>query len=93
MVCKSGNSIDVFCVISEADRGENAGANMTFELDGKKVGEFFHQPSGETEKSGQFKLAYNVSVYANASIPAGNHTLRISSLGKSRVLFDYALYT
>ena len=92
MVCKSGNSIDVFCVISEADREENAGANMTFELDGQLVGKYFRDVSGQTDAQGHYELHYNVLVF-NGTAPQGNHTLRVNSVGYSRMLFDYALYT
>ena len=67
--------------------------NMSFELDNVAIGTYFHQPSGETDAAGIYKIAYNVSVYSNAFIPSGNHTMRIASLGESQVLFDYAIYT
>ncbi|KAI0353084.1 hypothetical protein OH77DRAFT_1407844 [Trametes cingulata] len=87
-----GNSISVYCIISEVDRIEIAVSNTTFELDGQKVGQFYHDVSGQTDAAGNYEIHYNVSVF-NASVPQGKHALRINSVGYSRMLFDYASYT
>ncbi|KAI0751044.1 hypothetical protein C8Q80DRAFT_1099664 [Daedaleopsis nitida] len=88
-----GNSIIVYCIISEVDRVEIAVANMTFELDGDIVGTFFHDPDGSMDGAGNYRTKYEVAVYQNTSAPQGSHTLRVSSVGYSRMLFDYAEYT
>ncbi|KAI0375904.1 hypothetical protein BV20DRAFT_932760 [Pilatotrama ljubarskyi] len=87
-----GNSIVVYCIISEVDRIEIAVSNMTFELDGQHAGQFYHDVSGQTDAIGNYEIHYNISVF-NASVPQGKHALRINSVGYSRILFDYALYT
>ncbi|KAI0638424.1 hypothetical protein C8Q77DRAFT_1243262 [Trametes polyzona] len=87
-----GNSIAVYCIVSEVDRVEIAVSNMTFELDGQQAGKFYHDVSGKTDASGNYDIQYNVRVF-NGSVPEGKHTLRINSVGYSRMLFDYALYT
>ncbi|KAI9068463.1 hypothetical protein FKP32DRAFT_1672189 [Trametes sanguinea] len=87
-----GSSISVYCITSEADADVVAISNMTFELDGQEAGQFYHDVTGQRDASGTFVIHYNVEVFT-ATIPDGNHTLRISSVGRSRTLFDYALYT
>ncbi|KAI0677297.1 hypothetical protein C8Q78DRAFT_961976 [Trametes maxima] len=87
-----GNHISVYCIISEVDHIEIAVSNMTFELDGRQAGQFFHDVSGQTDAAGNYEIHYNVSVFDSA-VPDGKHTLRINSVGYSRMLFDYALYT
>ncbi|KAI0774516.1 hypothetical protein C8Q74DRAFT_841071 [Fomes fomentarius] len=88
-----GNSISIYCIISQADRVEIAVANMTFELDGAPVGDYFHEPDGAMDAAGNYLVKYDVDVFQSGSIPQGNHTLRVSSVGYSRMLFDYAQYT
>lgn len=82
----------MYCIVSEVDRVEIAVSNMTFELDGQEVGRFYHDVSGQMDASGNYAIRYNVQVF-NGSVAEGKHTLRISSVGFSRMLFDYALYT
>ncbi|TBU33091.1 hypothetical protein BD311DRAFT_653290 [Dichomitus squalens] len=88
-----GNSISVYCIISQVDRVRIAVVNMTFELDGQPVDTFFHDPSGTKDGAGNYDIQYNVAVYQSNLITPGNHTLRISSIGGSSMYFDYALYT
>ena len=88
-----GDSINVYCIISEDNRTQIAVANMTFELDGQQVGNFFHEPSGAMDGAGNYAIQYNVAVYQSHPITQGKHTLRISLIGYSSVYFDYALYT
>lgn len=66
---------------------------MTFELDGELVGRFFQDQYEAMGNTGDCDTQYNVAVYQNGSIPQGHHMLRITSLGYSRILFDYALYS
>ncbi|KAH9850826.1 hypothetical protein C2E23DRAFT_301795 [Lenzites betulinus] len=87
-----GNYIAVYCIISEVDQIQIAVSNMTFELDGQLAGKFFHDVTGQTDAAGHYDIHYNVLVF-NGTVPQGNHTLRINSVGYSRMLFDYALYT
>jgi len=63
--------------------------NLTFSIDGSLVGSFSHTPDG----SGTF--LYNTLVYANTSVPNGDHTFIIHSprgIDASLVLFDYVEY-
>ncbi|KIM72093.1 hypothetical protein PILCRDRAFT_829994 [Piloderma croceum F 1598] len=63
--------------------------NLTFSIDGSLVGSFSHTPDG----SGTF--LYNQTVYANDSVPNGDHTFIIHSprgMNASLVLFDYVEY-
>ncbi|KAI0832676.1 hypothetical protein BC628DRAFT_1309993 [Trametes gibbosa] len=87
-----GSFIAVYCVVSEVDQIQIAVSNMTFELDGQLVGKFYHDVTGQTDAAGHYEIHYNVLVF-NGTAPQGNHTLRINSVGYSRMLFDYALYT
>ncbi|OSD04591.1 hypothetical protein PYCCODRAFT_1476133 [Trametes coccinea BRFM310] len=87
-----GNSISVFCITSEADTDVIAVSNITFELDGQDAGQFYRDVTGQQDASGTLMIHYNVEVFT-MTIPDGNHTLRISSVGRSRMLFYYALYT
>lgn len=66
---------------------------MTFELDGVLVGRFAQDVDGTMDAAGNYNIHYNTSVFSSGAIPQGNHTLRISSIGYSRMLFDYAEYT
>ena len=63
--------------------------NMAFFIDGEAVGSYSHIPSGETD------FLYNVSCYANASIPDGQHEFVVQAAGgqSSVFLFDYLIYT
>ncbi|TFK94217.1 hypothetical protein K466DRAFT_571976 [Polyporus arcularius HHB13444] len=88
-----GKSISVYCIISEVDRVEIAVSNMTFELDRVHAGQFYQDVDGLTDAAGNYNIHYNYSVFSSGPIPQGNHTLRISSVGYSRMLFDYAEYT
>ena len=83
----------MYCIVSQVDRVEIAVSNMTFELDGAQVSAFYHDPDGSRDGSGKYRIAYNVSVFESGPVPQGKHTLRISSVGYSRMLFDYAQYT
>lgn len=88
-----GSSISVYCIISEVDRVEIAVSNMTFELDGVHAGQFSRDVDGTMDAAGNYNIHYNVSVFNSGTLPQSNHTLRISSVGYSRMLFDYAEYT
>ena len=66
---------------------------MDIELDGANIGSYtqpLSSPNGED-------YSYNVPVYANSNVGAGQHTLRIMAKTDSStfetLLFDYAVYT
>ena len=64
--------------------------NLTFSLDGARVGSFSYNPDG----SGSY--LYNTLVYANTSVPNGNHTFVIHlprGSADTFALFDYVQYT
>ncbi|RPD66919.1 hypothetical protein L226DRAFT_498629 [Lentinus tigrinus ALCF2SS1-7] len=88
-----GNSINVYCIISEVDRVEISVSNMTFELDGVLAGQFSKDVDGTIDPAGNYTIHYNTSVFSSGTIPQAKHTLRIGSVGYSRMLFDYAQYT
>ncbi|KAH9899610.1 hypothetical protein C8Q73DRAFT_787474 [Cubamyces lactineus] len=88
----TGDWLSIYCIVLGGDRDNVAASNMSFELDGQQVGRFYRDVSGQTEGAGDLSLHYNVSVF-NASVPEGQHALRISSVDYSRMLFDYVLYT
>jgi len=64
--------------------------NLTFSIDGVQVGDFSYNPDGSDA------YVYNALVYANTSIPNGNHTFVLhvpQGANASLVLFDYIEYT
>lgn len=83
----------VYCVVAHSSVSPiaNGNSDMTFFLDGQKVGAFVLAPMGEDAYD------YNVPVYANRSIQPGLHTVTIQNgrAGdpKSLMLLDYIVYT
>ncbi|KAI0762593.1 hypothetical protein C8Q74DRAFT_1220516 [Fomes fomentarius] len=78
-----GVGVYVFCIIA-------GDANMRFVLDGRSVGQYSHALSNPTA------YAYNVLVYSNSTLPAGQHTIQIqngSPGNQSLALLDYIVYT
>lgn len=78
-----GVGVYVFCLIS-------GDANMRFVLDGQSVGKYSHALSNQTA------YAYNVLVYSNSTLPAGQHTIQIqngSPGNQSLALLDHIVYT
>ena len=65
--------------------------DLRFEIDSEFVGTFVHNPSSSET------FTYNALVYANQSLPDGNHTLTIQNgqVGDlmSTVLLDYLVYS
>ena len=65
--------------------------DLTFGIDSEFAGTFVHNPSSSET------LTYNALVYANQSLPDGNHTLTIQNgrVGNpiSTVLLDYLVYS
>ena len=83
-------AIYAYCIL---DNHINYGTltNLTFSIDGVQVGSYSHSPDG----SGTY--LYNTLVYANTSIPNGDHTFVIHTTGNQTIssltLFDYVVYT
>ncbi|TFK55643.1 hypothetical protein OE88DRAFT_643167 [Heliocybe sulcata] len=87
----NGTAIYAYCILANYIQYTTTLTNLTFRLDGMSVGKnYVHVPTTSTS------FQYNVPVYANDSIPNGEHTLEIEATGdtnSSLVLFDYATYT
>ena len=84
-----GSAIYAFFIVAGTIPNASTLTDLNFELDGSQVGTFLHNPTGPDD------YQYNVTGYANTSIPNGPHQLDIIASGKSTsiVLFDYAVYT
>lgn len=87
-----GTAVYVYCVLSNTETVPDGYSDMTFLIDSHPAGTFVHVPQG-----GPSLFTYNVSVFANDSLPNGNHTLTIQNgvVGgpKSLVLLDYVVYS
>lgn len=88
---RTGQAIYVYFILANTIGPQiTSDTHLNFILDGEAVGQFDHTASTSTD------YLFNQTVYANDSIPDGNHTLSISSSGNtpaSLLLFDYAVYT
>ena len=62
-----GTAIYAFFIIPNTIPFVTTLVNLTFELDGQHVGDFVHAPTDEPN------YLYNVSGYANDTIPPGRH--------------------
>ncbi|KAI0666259.1 hypothetical protein C8Q78DRAFT_462469 [Trametes maxima] len=86
-----GVAVYVYCILTGTYSSPDSYSWLHFVIDGEAVGEFVHQPNGDGT------YYYNVPVYVNESVPAGNHSLQIvngqAGGEKSLVLFDYIVYT
>ncbi|CDO70908.1 hypothetical protein BN946_scf184829.g16 [Trametes cinnabarina] len=86
-----GDAVYVYCILADSSESPDGYTSLRFYIDGKQVGEFVHNPSGD----GAYR--YNVPVYANSSIPFAGHLLQIinGAIGgpKSLILLDYVVYT
>ncbi|KAI0337065.1 hypothetical protein BDW22DRAFT_1433646 [Trametopsis cervina] len=85
----SGIAIYVFFIMEDQVRPFITSAtSMDIVLDGLFATTFTHAPSNLTD------YEYNVCVYSNDNLPAGQHTVSLISNGPpSLMLFDYANYT
>ncbi|KZT11256.1 uncharacterized protein LAESUDRAFT_754921 [Laetiporus sulphureus 93-53] len=86
----NGTAIWVYCVIPNYVEWATTFTNISFELDGDTVGSYSHLPSASTD------MAYNVTVYSNASMENKEHTLTMTSrrdVNSSFLVFDWAKYT
>jgi hypothetical protein len=93
MLWLEGTAIYVFGVMDNNQGSFVAQTKLSISLDGHPVGEFLHVPDGTSGLNG---YEYNVVVYANHSIPNGEHRLIVSTIAESKhsvFLFDYAIYT
>ena len=84
-----GTAIYAYCIMDN-NITYITSTNLTFSIDGAQVGSYSHIPDGSNT------YLYNTLVYANASVPNGNHTFVIHSprgANDSFVLFDYVQYT
>ncbi|KAF8987741.1 hypothetical protein BDQ17DRAFT_1258237 [Cyathus striatus] len=90
----NGTAIYVFCALALSFTSPDGYSNMTFYIDNEIVGQFEKEPSGT-----QGAYVYNISVYSNTSLSAGEHnfTLQNGPFGnggnKSLTLFDYLVYS
>ncbi|KAF8987749.1 hypothetical protein BDQ17DRAFT_1199528, partial [Cyathus striatus] len=90
----NGTAIYVFCAIALSTTSPDGYSNMTFYIDNELVGQFERVPPGT-----QGAYLYNVSVYSNTSLPAGEHTFMLQNGqfgnggNKSLTLFDYLVYS
>lgn len=86
----AGQAVYVFNIIANVVLFTETTTTLFFSLDGEAVGHYAHSADLFSPQ-----VMYNVVVYANQSLPHGNHTLVISAEGTdpSLVLFDYVVYT
>ena len=88
-VCTPGSGLFVFMIIPSTP-GTDGGVHLTFTLDDQPAGTYDNLTTLEP-------FVYNVSVYANGSIPYGSHTFVLQNGGHSNrsslALLDYMVYT
>ena len=81
-----GTAIYIYCMVA------NTYSELTFLIDDRPAGSYVHNP-----RIGGEPVTYNVPVYANLTLPDGNHTLVIQNgrIGgpKSLILLDYIIYS
>ncbi|KAI0651454.1 hypothetical protein C8Q79DRAFT_899452 [Trametes meyenii] len=86
-----GVAVYVYCILSDTLQFPFGNSDMTFLLDGEQVGRFVRPAPGDTT------YHYNVPVYVNESLPAGEHTITIvngeSNGNRSLILLDYIVYS
>ncbi|KAF8986043.1 hypothetical protein BDQ17DRAFT_1259854 [Cyathus striatus] len=89
-----GTAIYVFCALVASFSHPYGYSNMAFYIDDELVGHF-----EKTPPDNQGDYTYNISVYSNTSLSAGEHTfmLRNGQFGNvgnnSLTLLDYIVYT
>jgi hypothetical protein len=84
-------AIYVFCIVPNYVEWTTTLANMTFTLDGRPAGIYFHTPIATSSE-----YQYNVTVYTETSLENAQHTLKVEAqagTSSSYIAFDYALYT
>ncbi|KAF7318114.1 hypothetical protein HMN09_00319300 [Mycena chlorophos] len=87
----SGTAIYIYFIVPNfaSGSGEATLSTANFLIDGGAVGSYQH----ETDGSGNWD--YGVLVYANSSVPNGQHTFEIQTTGSNPaiIVFDRAVYT
>ncbi|KAK0472181.1 hypothetical protein IW261DRAFT_1509427 [Armillaria novae-zelandiae] len=87
----NGTAIYVKCILAKTTSSPTGNSDMSFYIDDDLVGQFSHTAPGEPG------FEYNVTVYANSSIPPGMHrfTVQNGHVGgsKSLLLFDAFIYS
>ncbi|TFK93007.1 hypothetical protein K466DRAFT_168582 [Polyporus arcularius HHB13444] len=86
-----GVAVYVYCIIPRSTSSPDGNVDMQFFLDGQEVGSYSRPPNGTDT------YEYDVPVYVNKSLSAGNHVIELHN-GKvggnqSTVLLDYITYT
>lgn len=86
-----GSGLYIFFILANSVPGAATLTNVNFILDGIQVSTFVHTPSTSTDYD------YNRAVYANSSIPYGQHTMNVlpvdDLVDDVLILFDYLIYT
>ena len=85
-----GTAIYVYNVLANTVPSTDTLTALEFTLDGTMVGTFYHVPTT------LLAYEYNVSVYANETLPNVDHELVIQAAEVAYpvlILFDYAIYT
>jgi len=85
-----GTAIWVYCVVPNHIQDASTLVNISFTLDGSRVGTYMHQPN----QSDVYE--YNVTVYSNVTMENSEHTLVMTAQddpNPSIILFDWAKYT
>ena len=87
----AGSALYVFCIIAHTTLYPETNTDMVFVLDGQTMG------SLTVVTSGSSYFEYNILVFANNSMPYGQHTftLQTGRIGGARslVLLDFIMYT
>lgn len=86
----NGTAVYAYCIIDNHSNYTTL-TNLTFSLDNRTVGSYTHTPNPLAPI-----FEYGVPVYANASIPNGEHTFELEATAGhdgSVILFDYLQYT
>ena len=86
----TGSAVYAYNVIANQIPFVTTLTNLTFQINGDLVGTYMHIPENTTNT-----FEYDVLVYANTSLPYGQHTFVMSAGGSndSLILFDRIVYT
>ncbi|RPD64700.1 hypothetical protein L226DRAFT_37444 [Lentinus tigrinus ALCF2SS1-7] len=86
----NGTAVYVYNALANTVTGADTATNLTFTIDGARVGSFFHAPSSGTD------FDYNIPVHVSTDLKNQEHTLVVQAVGDaspSLILFDYVVYT
>ncbi|KAM5534948.1 hypothetical protein V8D89_011321 [Ganoderma adspersum] len=86
----TGSAVYAYNIIANQIPFVTTLTNLTFQINGDLVGTYMHIPQNTTNT-----FEYGVLVYANTSLPYGQHTFVMSAGGSndSLILFDSIIYT